>query len=95
VGTAVVLVDGAPVLFVERAGRSLLSFAALEDGSAEARMLAALHALAASMGRLGVKRLAVEQVDGEPVRSATFAALFLRAGFREGYRGYEIERTRR
>ncbi len=95
VGTAVVLVDGVPELFVERAGRSLLSFATLEDGSGEARMLAALHALAASMDRLGVKRLAVEQVDGEPARSATFAALFLRAGFREGYRGYEIERTRR
>ncbi len=95
VGTAVVLVDGAPVLFAERAGRSLLSFATLADGSAEARMLAALHALAASMSRLGVKRLAVEQVDGEAARSATFAALFLRAGFREGYRGYEIERTRR
>ena len=95
VGTAVVLVDGAPVLFVERAGRRLLSFATSERESGEGRLLAAIHALVAGMGRLGVKRIAVEQVDGEPARHAPFAALFLQAGFREDYRGYEIERTRR
>ena len=95
VGTAVVLVDGAPVLFVERAGRRLLSFATSELESGEARLLAAIHALVAGMGRLGVRRMAIEQVDGEPARNAPFAALFLQAGFREDYRGYEIERTRR
>jgi ATP-dependent Lhr-like helicase len=92
VGTAVVLVDGAPVLFVERGGRSLLSFA---DEIDDARRLAALGALAAAAGRLGVRRLSVEQVDGAPAREGPFAALFERAGFRSGYRGYEIERTGR
>jgi ATP-dependent Lhr-like helicase len=100
VGTAVVLVDGAPVLFVERGGRSLLSFAdafsdALDDAVGDARGLAALSALAVGAGRLGVKRLSIEQVDGAPAREASFAALFERAGFRVGYRGYEIDRLKR
>ena len=101
VGSAVVLVDGKPSLFVERGGRSLLVFrsSSRRDDTAidseDARVLVALRALAAGAERLGVKRLAVEQIDGEPARSAGLAPVFEQAGFRVGYRGYEIERLRR
>ncbi|MEZ4281279.1 MAG: DEAD/DEAH box helicase [Myxococcota bacterium] len=90
IGTAVVLVDGAPLLLVERGGRSLSLFVDPITRQDE-RLLAALRALAVGASRLGVKRLAVEQVDGSPARESTIAGLFERAGFRTAYRGFELD----
>lgn len=108
IGTAVVLVDGDPLFFVERGGRSLSTFEAhgaagesnrdarrdasdREIADEEERLLAGMRALAAGARILGVKRLAVEQVDGGPARESTIARLFERVGFRAGYRGFEVE----
>ena len=106
VGTAVVLVDGEPLFFVERGGRSLATFegrgpdavssrAARRDATdqatadSEQRLLAGLRALASSAGRLGVKRLAVEQVDGGRARIDDRGALRARGvpGGVSGLRG--------
>jgi len=92
IGAGVVLVDGAPALYVDRGGRRLQSFV---DPKTEEGALAfdrALHVLALEFPRLGIRRLSVEEVDGEKVRSSIVVDAFARAGFRAGYRGFEIER---
>ncbi|MBY0397975.1 MAG: hypothetical protein K2X91_16115, partial [Thermoleophilia bacterium] len=92
VGTSVVLVDGWASLFVERGGRQVLCF---EDGSSEAgnaRLVAALRLLAASVARLGLRRLSIGTIDGEPALGSHRADCFRRAGFRESARGFEADR---
>ena len=39
-----------------------------------------------------MKRLSVDEIDGEAARSSALADAFVRAGFRAGYRGLEIDR---
>ncbi|MFO0691805.1 MAG: DEAD/DEAH box helicase [Myxococcota bacterium] len=104
VGTSVVLVDGRAVLFVERGGRQVLCFEDAMDvasrgvasdetaAAADARRLAALQLLAGSVARLGLRRLAVDSIDGEPALRSPRAELFRRAGFRESARGFEADR---
>ena len=61
-GALVVLVEGAPVLYVERGGRTLLTWTDDEDTLTRA---AVSLAEAARRGALG--RLSVERADGEPL----------------------------
>jgi ATP-dependent Lhr-like helicase len=91
-GAVVVLVDGDLVLYVERGGRSLLSF-----GHGGRRLAAAAQTLAeaAAGGRLG--RLLVQRVDGLPALTATrdrkpVAAALLDAGFGVTPRGLRLAR---
>ncbi|HWH14444.1 MAG TPA: hypothetical protein VNT51_06840, partial [Miltoncostaeaceae bacterium] len=82
-GAQVVLLDGAPVLYVERGGRGLVTFHA-PDPEWTGPALAALAAwVAADRGR----RLLVERVDGEPVTGGPWAQLLTEAGFRTDLRG--------
>ena len=80
VGAYVVLLDGGPGLFVERGGRSLLP---LRDPD-EQWLRPALEALVAQARRAGLKRLAVERFDGEPVTETDALSLLVDAGFRAG-----------
>jgi ATP-dependent helicase Lhr and Lhr-like helicase len=76
VGAAVVLVDGRLVLYVERGGRTLLSYSddeRLVEPAAEA--LAAI----AREGKLG--RLEVQRADGEAVLDTPVARALAQAGF--------------
>ncbi|WP_372497933.1 ATP-dependent helicase [Tomitella fengzijianii] len=84
-GAVVVLVDGAPQIFVERGGRSILTFS--ED---QERIVAALSALAAGAPlRAGARRpLVVTRWDGESVHGNPHAAPLADAGFRLTPRGY-------
>ncbi|WP_402467885.1 ATP-dependent helicase [Isoptericola aurantiacus] len=80
-GAVVVLVDGALTLFVERGGRSLLSFT---DDAAELAPAAGALADRARAGRLG--RVTVQRVDGVAALAAArdrgpVAAALLDAGF--------------
>jgi ATP-dependent helicase Lhr and Lhr-like helicase len=77
VGAYVVLLDGEAVLFVERGGRSLLP---LREPHEE-WLRAALEALVAQARRAGLKRLAVERFDGEPVAESDVLPLLADAGF--------------
>jgi ATP-dependent Lhr-like helicase len=81
-GAYVVLLDGEAGLFVERGGRTLVP---LRDPDEE-WLRPALGALVAHARRSGIKRLAVERFDGEPVTESEVMPLLLEAGFLAGPR---------
>ncbi|HEX2375643.1 MAG TPA: DEAD/DEAH box helicase, partial [Actinomycetota bacterium] len=76
-GAVVILVDGDLILYVERGGRTLLTFTDHPDRLARA---ADALALAVRDGALG--RLAVEKADGETVFDSPLARALTEAGFR-------------
>jgi ATP-dependent Lhr-like helicase len=84
-GALVVLVDGELVLYVERGGRSLLSWSTDDDAVGPA---ADALARAVLDGQLG--RLTVERADGETVGSSPIGAALARAGFRPTPRGLRL-----
>jgi ATP-dependent Lhr-like helicase len=84
-GALVVLVAGACVLYVERGGRTLLSFT---DDPATLTPAADALALAVREGALG--KLAVERADGEPVTASVLGAALEAAGFRPTPRGLRL-----
>ena len=81
-GAYVILLDGEAALFVERGGRSLVP---LRDPD-ESWLRPALEALVAQARRAGLKRVAVERFDGQPVTEAEVLPLLVEAGFRAGPR---------
>ncbi len=81
-GALVVTLGGEEALFVERGGRSLVPLRDPEDEW----LRPALAALVAHARRTGVKRLAVERFDSEPVAESSVMALLLEAGFVAGPR---------
>jgi ATP-dependent helicase Lhr and Lhr-like helicase len=85
VGATVVLVDGLPVLYLEKGARSLLTFT--DDLTALSNAVTAL-AQAARSGVLG--RLALERVDGHSVHDSGIASLLDEAGFRFTSRGLAL-----
>jgi ATP-dependent Lhr-like helicase len=84
-GALVVLVDGACVLYVERGGRTLLSFT---DDPAVLQPAADALALAVRDGALG--RLQVERADGAPITASTLGQALEAAGFRPTPRGLRL-----
>lgn len=84
-GATVVLVDGRLVVYVEKGGRTLLSYA--DDPDLLQPAVDAL-ALAAREGHLG--RLHVEKADGEDVLDTPFARALVHAGFRASSRGLRL-----
>lgn len=84
-GAVVVLVDGDLVLYVERGGRSLLTWT--EDGAALAGAAGALAA-AVRAGALG--RISVERADGEGVLGGPVGAALAAAGFHATPRGLRL-----
>jgi ATP-dependent helicase Lhr and Lhr-like helicase len=81
-GAHVVLLGGEAVLYVERGGRSLVP---LLDPD-ETWLRPALAALVAHVRGGGVKRLAVERFDSEPVTESDVMPLLVDAGFLAGPR---------
>lgn len=84
-GALVVLVEGELVLYVERGGKSLLSFT--EDESGLRRAAEAL-ARAVHDGWLGA--LAVQRADGEGALSSRLAEILTGAGFRATPKGLRL-----
>jgi ATP-dependent Lhr-like helicase len=84
-GALVVLVDGACVLYVERGGRTLLSFS---DDHAALQPAADALALAVRDGALG--KLQVERADGVPVAVSALGEALEAAGFRPTPRGLRL-----
>jgi ATP-dependent Lhr-like helicase len=88
-GAYVVLLAGAPVLYVERGGRGLITLATGAGRSpigADERVQLGLRALAEAVhaGRIG--RLAFERIDGEPAVGSQWETLLANCGFRLGPR---------
>jgi ATP-dependent Lhr-like helicase len=84
-GALAVLVDGAPVLYVERGGRSLLSFTEDEEAL---RAGAAALSRAVREGWLG--QLAVQRADGEGALTSHLAEILREAGFRATPKGLRL-----
>ena len=84
-GALVVLVDGALVLYVERGGKTLLSFR--EDDACLAPAVDAL-ALAVRDGALG--RMTVTKADGEAALTSPLGLALENAGFRPTPRGLRL-----
>jgi ATP-dependent Lhr-like helicase len=81
-GAHVVLLGGRPALFVERGGRSLVPLRDPDDDW----LRPALTALVDHVRKAGIKRLAVERFDSEPVGESDVMPLLLEAGFLAGPR---------
>jgi len=88
-GALVVLVDGALTLYVERGGKTLLSWT---DDPALLQSAADALALAVREGALG--KLTVEKADGDPVLGSDhpLAAALAGAGFHATPRGLRLRR---
>ena len=84
-GAVVVLVGGRLALYVERGGRSLLSYT---DDIEELQPAVDALALAARDGILG--KLSVERADGSDVLDTPFAKALVKAGFRPSSRGLRL-----
>ena len=84
-GALAVLVDGAPTLYVERGGRTLLSFS--EDTEV---LRSAVTALAAAVQDGWLGTLSVQRADGEPALTSVLADLLREAGFRATPRGLRL-----
>ena len=78
-GAIVVLVDGRLGLYVERGGRTLLSFT--EDPADERMLDPTASALAWALRTARVERMALEKVNGRPLLGTPLAEALLRAGF--------------
>ncbi|MEE6264005.1 ATP-dependent helicase [Plantactinospora sonchi] len=84
-GALVVLVGGDLVLYVERGGRTLLSF--VDDAGA---LAAAARALASAVGSGALGVLAVERADGAAVHASALRDALTEAGFRTTPRGLRL-----
>ena len=84
-GALVVLVDGGLAIYVERGGRTLLSWV---DGPALLQPAVDALALAVRDGWLG--KLAIERADGEPISDSALGQALAAAGFRRTPRGLRL-----
>ncbi|MDT5040389.1 MAG: ATP-dependent helicase Lhr and Lhr-like helicase, partial [Actinoplanes sp.] len=84
-GALVVLVGGELVLYVERGGRTLLSY--VDDPQA---LVAAGQALAGSVRSGALGAMSVERADGEAVHSSPLRDALTAAGFRATPRGLRL-----
>lgn len=81
-GAMVVLVGGLPALYVERGGKTLLTFTT-DSGD----LHSAAIALAELVDRGGVDKIVVEKVDGESVHTSALSPVLVEAGFSATPRG--------
>jgi ATP-dependent helicase Lhr and Lhr-like helicase len=89
-GAYVVLVDGRAVLYLERGGRSLLS---LPEAGDDARLEAAVRALASLVMDGPMRELRLERVDRLPPAESRLGVTLRDAGFRPSYRGWILRRA--
>ncbi len=80
-GSMVVLVGGEAVAYLDRGGRSLLTFRPALDDDRWADALAGL------VKDERVRSLELHRIDGEPAASSPVAPMLRAAGFVDGYRG--------
>jgi ATP-dependent Lhr-like helicase len=84
-GALVVLVAGKLALYVEKGGRSLLSFTEDED-----LLRPAVDALALSVRDGALGRMTVEKADGEAIFDTPLARVLESAGFRSSLKGLRL-----
>ncbi|MBJ8347356.1 ATP-dependent helicase [Antrihabitans sp. YC2-6] len=84
-GALVVLVDGDLAMYLERGGKTVLTFTA-----DEAVLTTAATALAGLVKNRRVDKIVVEKVDGESIHGNAFAAVLVVAGFSPTPRGLRL-----
>jgi ATP-dependent Lhr-like helicase len=84
-GALAVLVDGRPVLYVERGGRSLLSFT-----ESEPQLRAAAETLSRAVREGWLGQLAVQRADGEIALTSNLATILRDVGFRATPKGLRL-----
>ncbi|MBB4967693.1 ATP-dependent Lhr-like helicase [Saccharothrix violaceirubra] len=84
-GALTVLVDGVATLYVERGGRSLLSFTEEEEP-----LRAAAHALGRAVHDGWLGSLSVQKADGEHALSSNLSTILQEAGFRATPKGLRL-----
>ncbi|MFC8320532.1 helicase-related protein, partial [Gordonia sp. NPDC057248] len=84
-GALVVIVDGDVVCFVERGGKTLLTFS-----DSIPRLESAAGALVALVRRGRIARLTIDHIDSEPVRATDFGKVLVEAGFSTTPRGIRL-----
>jgi ATP-dependent Lhr-like helicase len=84
-GGLVVLVEGDLILFVERGGRTILTFT---DDPGVLRTAAVT--LAGVVKRGGIDKIVVEKVDGDTIHGSDFAPILTEAGFSPTPRGFRL-----
>jgi ATP-dependent Lhr-like helicase len=92
-GARVVLAGGEPLLYLERSGERVWTFAPGGEPLAGSELVGAARALTALFGDRRRTGLRIERIDGAPAADAPSAAAFVNAGFRLGYKGLEIDRS--
>jgi ATP-dependent Lhr-like helicase len=80
-GAYVVIVDGRATAFIERGGKTVLTFTAGLE--ALGRTAAAIHGLASRR----MRRMVVSAVDGAPAGDTPLGRMLLEAGFARSYKG--------
>ena len=83
-----VLIDGEPILYLDRRGRRLRTFEGKDDPELLGLAAAALNVVAA---RRRGKLLRIEEIDGSPARTSKHASLFRNRGFTADHRGLILE----
>jgi ATP-dependent Lhr-like helicase len=81
-GAYVVLIDGEPVVYLERGGHGLQVLVGADDPRVEPAFVAIVEQVRA--GR--IRRLALEKIDGEPALGSALSNLLVALGFQEGPR---------
>ncbi|MFZ2241614.1 MAG: hypothetical protein WAV90_19025, partial [Gordonia amarae] len=84
-GALVVLVDGDPVVFIERGGKTVLTFT--DD---ETALRAAADTLVTTVRSGRVERLTVDHIDGTPSLRTPFGQTLVEAGFATTPRGIRL-----
>ena len=84
-GAVVVLIGGELALYVEKGGRTLLSYS---DDDDKLQPAAAALALVARDGQLG--KLSVEKADGEAIQDSPLARALVEVGFKPTARGLRL-----
>jgi ATP-dependent Lhr-like helicase len=87
-GAMVVIVDGELGLYLERGGRTALTWPDTDSSLIEASVQALAHNVQERGGDV-----AIERVNGEPVRASALAAPLLAAGFHPTPRGLRLRAT--
>src|SRR5690606_19207248 len=87
-GALLVLVDGAPALYLERGGKALVTFDA-----APALLERGFDALRAHLARRSRRTIHIETIDGEPALRSPHASTLKALGFGFDHRGLVVERS--
>jgi hypothetical protein len=90
-----VLIDGALMAWLDRSARRLWTFGSEAGGESldaeqAAQVAQALHGLFRQRDRAVLR---IEAIDGVEATLSPLAEAFVRAGFRRGYKGLELERS--